>query len=276
MKEELNIAIRSAINAGFEILKIYNSNNFNVKYKKDRSPVTLADELSNKIICKYLIKTGIPILSEENDQVSYDFRKKWEKLWLIDPLDGTKEFIKKNGEFAVNIALIVNKTPKLGVIFIPVTSELYFSSPEYGSLKSHIKSKNSSLSSILKKSIKLPIEKNPSETFKITVSRSHKSVFFEKFLLQSKKKYSKVSILNKGSSIKLCIVAEGKADCYPRFSPSMEWDTAAGQAICFNAGYDLIDLVTKKNMVYNRINLTNNFFLVKKNNLRLINSKPIK
>ena len=113
--------------------------------------------------------------------MSYEYRKKWEKFWLIDPLDGTKEFIKKNGEFTVNIALIVNKIPKLGVIFIPVTSELYFSSPQYGSLKSHIKSKDSSLSLIFKKSIKLPIQNNPSETFKITVSRSHKSVFFNKF-----------------------------------------------------------------------------------------------
>ena len=140
MKNKLKIAINAALRAGFEILKIYNSNDFNIKLKDDNSPLTKADLASNKIIISFLSKTKIPILSEESKIISYDKRKKWDVLWIVDPIDGTKEFIKKNGEFTVNISLVVDQNPVLGVIFAPALGLLYFSSDDIGSFKYEIKS----------------------------------------------------------------------------------------------------------------------------------------
>lgn len=261
---ELQLAITAALESGKKILKIYNSKDFDVKLKSDKSPLTKADIESHNIIVSYLESSKIPILSEEGKNISFNIRKKWKKLWIVDPIDGTKEFIKRNGEFTVNIALVENQKVKLGVIYAPALNQLYFSSDKIGSFRIVLNTNSYNFNSILNKAEKLPLERKDN-IFTIVASRSHMSKETEDFIKEMKNKYGDVKLISKGSSLKLCMVAEGTADCYPRFAPTMEWDTAAGQAICENAGFSVFDQSTKKIMIYNRTNLLNNWFLVKKN-----------
>ena len=244
----LNIAKEAAKKAGEKILQIY-GNEFSVSYKEDKSPLTIADQKSNDIIESYLLKTKIPILSEEGKLTEYKDRKNWKLLWIVDPLDGTKEFVKRNGEFTVNIALVKNGKPILGVIFVPVKGWLYYG---YS---------NGSYREIDEKKVKLPFE-NKSINFKVVGSRSHQSPETKEYFEDIKKRKKNVEIVSMGSSLKICLVAEGSADVYPRFAPTMEWDTAAGHAIAKYAGKKLIDLQTKQEMIYNRPRLTNNWFIV--------------
>ena len=244
----LKIAKNAAKKAGEKILQIYGED-FSVSYKEDKSPLTIADQQANDIIESYLLKTNIPILSEEGKLTEYKERKNWKLLWIVDPLDGTKEFVKRNGEFTVNIALVKNGKPILGVIFVPVKGWLYYGSS------------NGSYREIDEKKVKLPLE-NKSINFKVVGSRSHQSPETIKYFDDIKKRKKNVEIVSMGSSLKICLVAEGSADVYPRFAPTMEWDTAAGHAIAKHAGKKLIDLDTKKEMTYNRPRLTNNWFIV--------------
>jgi len=245
----LNIAKEAAKKAGDKILQIY-GNEFSVSYKEDKSPLTIADQKANDIIESYLLKTNIPILSEEGKLTEYKYRKNWKLLWIVDPLDGTKEFVKRNGEFTVNIALVKNGKPILGVIFVPVKGWLYYGSS------------NGSFREINKKKVKLPLH-NKSTNFKVVGSRSHQSPETKEYFQDIKKRKKNVEIVSMGSSLKICLVAEGSADVYPRFAPTMEWDTAAGHAIAKYAGKKFIDLETKLEMKYNRPILTNNWFIVK-------------
>ena len=262
MKHLLNTAITAALEAGKEILKIYHSGDFNVEIKGDNSPLTKADKVSHNIITSILKQTDIPVLSEEGRDIPYQERKAWKQLWIVDPIDGTKEFIKRNGEFTVNIALIENQKPIIGVIFVPVTGDLYFSSTEMGAFKVAVELEDYDLESLLAKANKLPL-KREDKTFTIVASRSHMSAETEEYLQEMRDIHGEVHLISKGSSLKLCMVAEGTANCYPRFAPTMEWDTAAGQAICEHAGFQVIDWGTKENMLYNRNELLNNWFLVK-------------
>ena len=259
----LKLAVDTALEAGNEILKIYYTKNFNVKYKNDNSPLTSADIKSNEIITKNLKVSKIPILSEEGATIPYEIRKKWKKLWIIDPIDGTKEFINKNGEFTVNIALINNSKPILGVIYAPVLKELYFSSKITGSRKVVISNLQNDYNNILKKSSKLPFDYQK-DNYTIVASRSHLNDETITYIKKQKKIFRNVNLISKGSSLKLCLVAEGSADCYPRFAPTMEWDTAAGHSICSEAGIKLIDMYTNLEMKYNRENLKNNNFVAKR------------
>ena len=244
----LNIAKEAAKKAGDKILQIYGKE-FSVSYKEDKSPLTIADQKANDIIESYLLKTNIPILSEEGKLTEYKDRKNWKLLWIVDPLDGTKEFVKRNGEFTVNIALVKNGKPILGVIFVPVKGWLYYGSS------------NGSFREINEKKVKLPLDKK-STNFKVVGSRSHQSPETKEYFEDIKKRKKNVEIVSMGSSLKICLVAEGSADVYPRFAPTMEWDTAAGHAIAKYAGKKLIDLQTKQEMMYNRLRLTNNWFIV--------------
>ena len=258
----LDTAIISALEAGKAILEIYHSGAFNIEFKGDNSPLTKADTASHDVIMSYLTKTDIPVLSEEGRDIPYKERKSWKQLWIVDPIDGTKEFIKRNGEFTVNIALIENNKPLMGVIFVPVTGELYFSSKELGSYKADVDLNDYDVKNLLEKANKLPLQRED-KTFTIVASRSHMSAETEEYVQQMRDIHGEVNLISKGSSLKLCMVAEGAANCYPRFAPTMEWDTAAGQAICEHAGVGVIDWETKKNMLYNREDLLNNWFLVK-------------
>ena len=261
MNQYLNIAITAALEAGKAILEIYHSGKLDVEIKGDYSPLTRADKASHNVILSYLIKTNIPILSEEGIDIAYDERKEWNQLWIVDPIDGTKEFIKRNGEFTVNIALIENQKTLIGVIFAPATGELYFSSKETGAFKVKIDLENYDIDYLVLNANKLPLHR-ADKAFTIVASRSHMSPETQDYVQQMKDKYGDINLISKGSSLKLCMVAEGQADCYPRFAPTMEWDTAAGQAICESAGFGVIDLSTKKTMLYNKEELLNNFFLV--------------
>lgn len=257
----LDLAIEAAVKAGAEILKVYNNQEINIQIKSDDTPITQADRNAHTSIVNDLHKSGIPILSEEGEAITYEERKNWDKLWIVDPLDGTKEFIKRNGEFTVNIALVYNQVPILGVIYVPVTQELYYAEENLGSFKAEYVHKNTDVRSLKNNATKLNA-RSESQKFKVVASKSHLSDKTVDFIENLKANYTSVETISKGSSLKFCLVAEGIADCYPRFAPTMEWDTAAGQAICMYSGRSVIDWETKKPMLYNRKELLNNWFLV--------------
>ena len=263
MNELLQKTILASLEAGERIMEIYENEDFEVDFKSDDSPLTKADIASHNIIMEHLNSTGIPVLSEEGKSISYKERSSWKKLWIVDPIDGTKEFIKRNGEFTVNIALIEDQKPIIGVVFVPALNELYFSTIEVGAFKTSELNHNLLIDDRIKESIKLPI-KNHDRPFTVVASRSHLSEETAEFISQLEKKYDKVERLSKGSSLKLCMVAEGSADVYPRFAPTMEWDTAAGQAICIHSGCTVINWNTKAPLLYNREELLNPWFLVER------------
>jgi len=261
----LSIAIRAALLAGEEILKIYQTD-FSVEYKADESPLTLADQHAHRIIAETLSPCGIPLLSEEGDTIPYSERKNWKSLWIVDPLDGTKEFVKKNGEFTVNIALIENQRPVLGVIYQPTARILYFASRETGSFRCENAVPGDAaaelLETLFQRAQKLPLERGR-KTYTLVASRSHRGEETEAFIAGVKATHPDLTIVSAGSSLKFCLVAEGTADLYPRFGPTSEWDTAAGQAIVECAGGTVVDGETNRTLLYNRGNILNPSFLVK-------------
>ena len=261
MRELLSIAIIASVKAGEAIMKVY-SNKIDVVYKEDESPLTLADKNANKIINKHLVKSKIPIISEENKILTYEERKNWKQCWIVDPLDGTKEFIKRNGEFTVNIALIKNNKPIIGVIYVPVSKTLYFTSDNSSkSYKALLKTNTIIIDEIFNNAVEIfPTQKN-NNILRIVGSRSHLNDTTKNYISKIEKK-NKIKIVSKGSSLKFCLVAEGGAEIYPRFAPTMEWDTAAGQAICEAVGVKVIDVTTNEPLKYNKQNLLNPHFLV--------------
>lgn len=259
--ELLELVIKASIEAGEKILKVYEEP-IAVTTKSDDSPLTQADLQSNEVITNYLEKTPFPILSEEGKEMPYAERSNWTTNWIVDPLDGTKEFIKKNGEFTTNIALVTDGLPVLGVIYAPVLDELYFAEESFGAYKCSGKSFTGQLDDLLQKAHKLPLEQS-STKIKVVASRSHLSEETQAFIDELSQQHNDVETVSKGSSLKFCIVAEGSAQFYPRFAPTMEWDTAAGQAIVEMSGGTVIDHETGERMRYNRENLLNNWFLVK-------------
>ncbi|MCK5824573.1 MAG: 3'(2'),5'-bisphosphate nucleotidase CysQ [Ichthyobacteriaceae bacterium] len=268
MLEKLLIAINASLHAGGEIMKIYNSE-FDVEYKEDESPLTMADKNAHDLIEGYLLKTNIHILSEEGKHESYDVRKKWNELWIVDPLDGTKEFVKRNGEFTVNIALVENNIPVIGVIYVAATNVLYFAESEIGAFKIvDIKPDfvADSLSDLLSIAKQLPLTKS-NDIYTVVGSRSHQSADTQEYFNSLRTDHGDIKIMSIGSSLKLCMVAEGIADEYPRYAPTMEWDIAAGQAIVTASGGKVIDYETKKTLLYNRENLLNPWFTVSSSNV---------
>lgn len=261
-RDYLHIAIRAAIEAGQEILKIY-SQPFKTVYKDDKSPLTEADLVSNKILVGYLEQTGIPIISEELVQANYAIRKRWNRCWIIDPLDGTKEFIKKNGEFTVNVALVENGITIFGVIYAPALYDLYYTDATktnaYKLMITHPENLSNQLFQAKDRINPLP---QPKKEVTIVASRSHLNEDTVDFINTLNASYEAVQTISRGSSLKFCLVAEGKAHLYPRFAPTMEWDTAAGQAICEAVGLDVIDIATRTPMIYNKAHLLNPYFLV--------------
>lgn len=260
----LSIAIEASLAAGEEIMNVYNSDDFSVEIKGDNSPLTRADKNANEIINSFLIRTEIPIISEENKQTSYKERKNWSTCWIVDPVDGTKEFIKRNGEFTVNIALIKNGKPVLGVIYVPVSKTLYIGDVEnQNGGKVILDSHKTTLKEVFEKIEELQPKQEDSAIIQVVGSRSHMSQETLDYTGNLKDRGGKVEIVSKGSSLKFCLVAEGNADVYPRFAPTMEWDTAAGQAICNAVGVDVISEETKKPLLYNKENLLNPWFVCK-------------
>ncbi len=257
----LNIAIKASLEAGEEIMNVYNTSNFEVETKNDDSPLTIADKRANDIIISYLKQTDIPIISEENKQMKFSERKQWNKCWIVDPLDGTKEFIKKNGEFTVNIALVEDGIPILGVLYVPDFKTLYFTEvANKKAFKVLLKKHKTPVDDVLKNASEIKPVKNKGKA-RIVGSRSHLNEETQKFI-DTISESEEVEIVSKGSSLKFCLVAEGKADLYPRYAPTMEWDTAAGHAICKAVGVTVTALPADKPLQYNKEDLLNPWFLV--------------
>lgn len=260
-------AVVAAIKAGKEILEIYEGA-FEVELKEDNSPLTIADKKAHNIIVKELKPTGIPILSEEGRGINYEDREQWRDLWIVDPLDGTKEFIKQNGEFTVNIALAERGVPQLGVIYVPVEETLYFAGQGLGAYRmdkaAHIDLPDS-IEDLIEVSVKLPEkQKRP---YTLVGSRSHMSDETAAYFETVREEHPDAEVISRGSSLKICMVAEGSADVYPRFAPTMEWDTAAGHAIAKEAGFEIYqanDPATP--LQYNKKDLLNPWFIVKNAN----------
>ena len=264
INDNLKTAIQASLKAGTVIMEVYNSV-IEVEYKDDKSPLTEADKKANDIINSFLVPTETPIISEENKQTDYSVRKNWKECWVVDPVDGTKEFIKRNGEFTVNIALVKNGKPILGVIYVPAVKTLYFANViSKEGYKSILKSHDTSLDEVLGNAIVLKPKALNSNPVEVVGSRSHMSQETLDFMDSLKNEGKEVEVVSKGSSLKFCLVAEGNADIYPRFAPTMEWDTAAGQAICNAVGVEVISKETDKPLLYNKENLLNPWFLVSK------------
>ena len=263
-------AVLAAKKAGDAVLEIYGSA-FSFEQKEDRSPLTLADRRSHDLIAGQLNSRQagkLPILSEEGRDIHYGERKAWEYYWLVDPLDGTKEFIKRNGEFTVNIALMHRDRPVMGVILVPVKDILYFAFEGTGAFKlsgtSALKSRIS-FEELIGAAVRLPLKTaTGAGTFTAIASRSHMSGETSSFLEELKKEHGGIEIVSAGSSLKFCLVAEGAADIYPRFAPTMEWDTAAGQAIVEQAGGSVLQHGTGEPLKYNKENLLNPWFIVRR------------
>ena len=254
-KSLLDSIIKISKDAGNSILEIYNNPRLSkdISYKNDNSPLTLADKASHNTICSGLkqLTPNIPILSEEGTNISYSDRKNWENFWLIDPLDGTKEFIKRNGEFTVNIALINKNKPVLGVVYAPVIDVIWYGTTDFGSFKVENN-----------KTRKIEVMSNvisENEIVKVVSSRSHaNNPKLESYLNQ----FTNYELVKMGSSIKICLVAEGTAHYYPRFGPTMEWDTAAAHAVVKYAGGEILKIGSNFELSYNKENLLNPEFLV--------------
>ncbi len=260
----LKIAIKASLEAGEIIMKIYDTA-FEVKLKDDKSPLTEADKQANEIINSYLQPTNIPIISEENRQTEYSIRKNWQTCWVVDPVDGTKEFIKRNGEFTVNIALVTNQKPVLGVIYVPAVKVLYVADVNAKiAFKAELDSHKSTIDSIMKIAQPIKPQRVSEELVRVVGSRSHMNQETIDFIDTLKQGGNDVEIVSKGSSLKFCLIAEGNADVYPRYAPTMEWDTAAGQAVCNAVGVAVISKETNKPLLYNKENLLNPWFLVSK------------
>ncbi len=254
--------MKIALEASTEIMNIYKTT-FSVDYKEDKTPLTEADRKSHKIIVERLkeLAPNTPVLSEEGKDISYEERRKWKKFWLVDPLDGTKEFIKRNGEFTVNIALIEGNVPVLGVVHAPALGLIYFAERGKGAFRVDL-SNGDFAEHGLRKAQKLPLEKRaPNNVVRVVVSRSHLNAETEKFLQGLEEKGVDIETTSIGSSLKFCLVSEGKADIYPRLGPTMEWDTAAAHVIATESGC-VIRTLEGKDLTYNKQSLVNPHFLV--------------
>ncbi len=264
-QEQLLKAVEAAFAAGLSIMKVYKKKVFKTELKKDFSPVTEADHAAHRIIAGQLAPTGLPILSEEGIEDSYLVRKQWEKFWLVDPLDGTKEFIRRNDEFTVNIALIEEHVPILGVIYAPCQDIMYFASDQIGAyriVEYSIKDAHTqNLQEMMKHAERLP-GKIPRRPYTAIASRSHRNEETDLFIKGLQKEHSGLKLVSIGSSLKFCLMAEGKADIYPRFGPTMEWDTAAGHAIARASGCSVKIHDREDDLFYNKEDLLNPWFIV--------------
>lgn len=231
-------------------MKVYETEDFGVETKGDNSPLTKADKAAHEVIMKYLEPTGIPVLSEEGKDILFSERANWEYFWLVDPLDGTKEFIKRNGEFTVNIALVHGEKLVAGIVYTPVQQKLHWGIVGEGAY-------------LEENGLTSTIDGGKSSGYKgpvrVVASRSHMSEETEQFIGQ----YPGAEMVSMGSSLKFMVLAEGKADIYPRFGPTMEWDTGAAQAVLEAAGGSVIDHKTGAPLTYNKQVLLNNFFIAR-------------
>ncbi len=255
----LEAVIALSRDAGEAILAVYNrSEGFEVEKKGDQSPLTEADLAAHGVICPGLEKLlpGVPVLSEESEIPPYDERALWHRYWIVDPLDGTKEFIRRNGEFTVNIALIEDGVPVMGVVYVPVTGITYAGFLGVGAFKYTDQGRES----IAVRS--MAAREQAGEPVMVVASRSHGADAVDKMLAKIARSLGEVETRNMGSSLKLCLVAEGSADLYPRLAPTCEWDTAAAQAVVEAAGGRVLDDELRELRYNTKSDLLNPFFYV--------------
>lgn len=252
-REMLDKLCEIAVRAGEAIMEIYEHDDFDVRSKADDSPLTKADLAANDVIVESLreLTPDIPVLSEESRKIPYAERKDWLAFWLVDPLDGTKEFIKRNGEFTVNIALIEVGAPTLGVVHAPALERTYFAMRDEGAFRRDPDGEK-----------QITVRDAVGEPVVVVVSRSHLHEADEEFIAELEDKYGAVDTTPTGSSLKLCLVAEGSADVYPRFGPTMEWDIGAAHAVLVAAGGRL-EQIDGSAFVYNKEELVNPFFIAR-------------
>ncbi|MCC8036004.1 MAG: 3'(2'),5'-bisphosphate nucleotidase CysQ [Rikenellaceae bacterium] len=264
----LPYAYNAALRVGSAILEIYeNAEDMDVAIKTDKTPITLAGKQAHRIIREYLALTHVPLLSEEGREMIYEERRGWDLYWMVDPLDGTKEFLKGNGEFTVNIALMLNNRPVLAVVYVPYVEKIYFCDRETGSFrKLHVTSDAAAsfaVETIMEGAEKLPLTTEPNNPIKIAVSRSHNNEETYRYVEMIKRKFPDAEIVEQGSSYKFCMLAEGVVDCYIRTSNTYEWDTAAGELILEVAEGATRALPSKDRLEYNKISLLNPSFICK-------------
>lgn len=271
MPAYLDIAIRAALEAGAEELRIYNLplELQEVEQKSDNSPLTLADRHAHDIICRHLAETDLPILSEEGRHLPYEDRQQWQNYWCVDPLDGTKEFVKHSGEFSVNIALMERRgtdwVPTMGVVFFPVTGQIYYT--DGAEAHRAMVEDGTTLTSITR----IPdAEAQKGRPYTVVASVSHMNGDTENYINALRSEHPDLTLIQAGSSLKLCRVAEGSADVYPRLGPTCEWDTAAAHAVVLAAGGDVVRMLQQgetwqpgATLSYNKSDLLNPYFLVR-------------
>lgn len=262
MKQLLGQAIVAAVEAGKVIMTVY-ATDFSIQTKDDLSPLTQADTRAHDVIAHQLHITTLPIVSEEGRNIPYHKRENWQRYWLVDPLDGTKEFVNRNDEFTVNIALIDTNTPVMGVVYAPVADLLYFSD-DTGAWKlekaSAFEADFQDVDMLKSYARHLPLGRKTAD-FIIVASRSHLNEETTAFINAVKKEHGEISIVSKGSSLKLCMIAEGLADIYPRFGSTSEWDTAAGHALIRAVGGRLVSAASQQELTYNSESLKNPPFI---------------
>jgi len=250
-------ALKAAVAASEAILEIYQQDVVAVP-KDDGSPVTIADITSSEIIEEYLLKTDIPILGEEQEKASYEERKTWRENWCVDPLDGTRMFLRRNDEFAVNIAHVVEGKPKFGIIADPVKKRILFGGNDVGAFISAFDTIDNNESW---ENLKEHTRRNNPVTVTCSRSYTHGSGF--KYMQQLEAVYGELNYIYRGSALKFFDLAEGRADVYPRFAPTMEWDIASGQAILEALGGSVVTVSENKPLHYNKEQLFNPMFIAK-------------
>jgi 3'(2'), 5'-bisphosphate nucleotidase len=264
------LALRAAVAAGDVIMDVY-ADAFDVREKDDRSPLTEADRRSHARISEALAPEGIPVLSEEGRDIPYLERRAWPVLWIVDPLDGTKEFVKRNGEFTVNIALARDGRPVLGVVYAPAMDVLYLGAMGWGGfklaadraiLRAVAAVAGNALERFIRLAVRLPFEPVGGRPFTVVASRSHRSPETDAFIEARRRERGEIELVSIGSALKMGLVAEGSADVYPRFAPTMEWDTAAGQAVAEASGARVLSAADNSPLAYNKPDLTNPWFIV--------------
>ena len=260
MTEQLEGIIKIAKSAGAAVLQVYEKEDFGVETKADNSPLTEADLAAHEIIISGLneLAPGVPILSEESEDIPYATRKKWQRYFLVDPLDGTKEFIRRNGEFTVNIALIEEGIPVLGVVFVPVR-EVTYAGQQLDTRIAFVE-RSGSRRDIATRNLPRRLRNN--EALTVVASRRHGGEALQRCVDVLQEKFADVELINMGSSLKLCLVAEGKADLYPRLAPTAEWDTAAAQAVVEAAGGSVVDNNLRPLHYNSKESILNPFFYV--------------
>ncbi len=259
-------AYDAALRAGAAILDVYRRKEaYDVNLKRDQTPITEADRQAHKIIKEYLGRTHVPLLSEEGREMRFDERRDWDMFWLVDPLDGTKEFIKGNNEFTVNIALVVNNRPVVGIIYVPYYEKIYFCEKGHGSfVKENVPpdpQAKHTYEEVFAGAVGLPLRGCRNTPLRIAVSRSHKNAETMEHVERMKRAFPDAKTVEQGSSYKFCLLAEGTIDYYVRTSNTYEWDPAAGEIILSDTGGPTKSLPDLGKFAYNKESLLNPWFV---------------